>query len=57
LPSQGFAFFKALGKLVNWLKATTGRSDTEVTMFLYILLMALVIAGGVTIAAAGGESH
>jgi hypothetical protein len=51
------ALFKALIRLVNYLKRRTGRSDTEVMMFVYVVFMALVIAGGVTIAAGAGKTN
>jgi hypothetical protein len=55
--AAALAFFKALGKLVEWLKITTGRSETDVMLFLYVVFMALVIAGGITLAVESGESH
>jgi hypothetical protein len=50
-------FFKALITLINYLKRRTGRSDTEVVVFVYVVFMALVIAGGVTIAAGAGKAN
>jgi hypothetical protein len=55
LATEGIvAFFKALGRMMEWLKVRTGRSDSEVTMFIYVMLMALVIATGFTAASAAG---
>jgi hypothetical protein len=51
------AFFKALGRLVDWLKLKTGRSDYEVTMGIYVVLVALIIAGGITAAVAAGGAQ
>jgi hypothetical protein len=49
--------FKALIRLMNYLKRRTGRSDTEVTVFVYVVFMAPVIAGGVPIAAGAGKAN
>jgi hypothetical protein len=51
------AFFKAPGRLMDWLKLKIGRSDTEVTLLIYVVLMALVVAGGGTVAVSSGESR
>jgi hypothetical protein len=50
------AFFKALGKLIDWVKLRTGRSEMEVALAVYLVLFALIVAGGFTAAlAAGGK--
>jgi hypothetical protein len=51
------AFFKTLIRLMNYLQRRTGRSDTEVLMFVYVVFMALVIAGGVTAAVGAGKAN
>lgn len=50
------ATLKAAGKFIDWLKVKSGRSETEITMAMYVVLMALVIAGGMTAAIAAGGS-
>jgi hypothetical protein len=55
LIAGGFVLFKAMGKLVEWLKLKTGRSEPEVMIFVYVVFMALVTAASFTAAIAAGE--